>query len=223
MRGSRLFLALCISLLACRGGSDALLVAIPPPRGWHEELQQQRAEKDQHFSLGPDTPLPAAALAAFSGLDYWGPDPRHYFVGPIHLYAQPQRFEIPTTSGRVRPCEKVGWIAFELEGRTQKLQVYRLADTDARSLANGLFLPFRDATSGKETYPAGRYLDLQGPPIDGGRAALAVGPYILDFNTAYNPSCAYGAAERFNCPVTPPENRLEIRIEAGERGFLTQG
>jgi uncharacterized protein (DUF1684 family) len=66
-----------------------------------------------------------------------------------------------------------------------------------------------DGTTGQETYHAGRYVDLQGP--EGG-------PFVLDFNLAYNPWCAYGAAERYVCPVTPPENRLAVRIEAGERG-----
>jgi uncharacterized protein (DUF1684 family) len=199
------------------------MVSIPPPRGWQEQLLRERAEKDRQLAIDPQTPLSAAALAVFRGLEYFRPDPRHYFVGPIHLYAQPQRFEIPTTSGRVRPCEKLGWITFEIDGTMQTLQIYRLADIDPRGLDNGLFVPFRDGTSGQETYPAGRYLDLQGPPVTGARGSLAVGPYVLDFNAAYNPSCAYGAAERFNCPVTPPENRLPVRIEAGERGYHPQG
>ena len=70
-----------------------------------------------------------------------------------------------------------------------------------------------DATTGTETYPAGRYLELFGPPG---------GPFALDFNRAQNPSCAYGAPERFACPVTPAENRLELRIEAGETGFKSR-
>ena len=70
----------------------------------------------------------------------------------------------------------------------------------------GLFLPFKDGTSGKETYAAGRYVDLDGP--DGG-------PFVLDFNRAYNPSCAYGEPERFQCPVPPAENALAVAVTRG--------
>ena len=89
------------------------------------------------------------------------------------------------------------------------LQVYRLLDLPERSGGDGLFLPFKDQTTGKETYAAGRYVDLDGPDD---------GPFVLDFNLAYNPSCAYGEPERFQCPVTPAENRLPIAVTAGERG-----
>ncbi len=89
------------------------------------------------------------------------------------------------------------------------LQVYRLLDLPDRPGGEGLFLPFKDETTGKESYAAGRYVDLEGP--DGG-------PFVLDFNRAYNPSCAYGDPERFQCPVTPAENALPISVTAGERG-----
>jgi uncharacterized protein (DUF1684 family) len=95
------------------------------------------------------------------------------------------------------------------EGGTRTLQVYRLLDLPERAGGDGLFLPFKDGTTGNETYSAGRYVDLQGP--DGG-------PFVLDFNRAYDPSCAYGDASRFECPVTPKENTLTVRVTAGERG-----
>jgi uncharacterized protein (DUF1684 family) len=85
-----------------------------------------------------------------------------------------------------------------------------LLDARETGTAADLFVPFMDATTGKETYPAGRYVNLEeaGP-----------GRYILDFNLAFNPSCAYGAPERFQCPRTPAENRLLVPIRAGERGW----
>ena len=79
--------------------------------------------------------------------------------------------------------------------------------------AADFFLAFTDETTGRETYPAGRYIELDGPPG---------GPYVLDFNLAYNPYCAYGRPERFACPRTPPENRLSVPIEAGERGYRSE-
>lgn len=185
------------------------MVPVPPPSGWRDRLLADRAEKDRGFRSDPDTPLLAEDLASFRSLEYWEPDPRYRLVGPLHLHQRPERFEIPTTSGKMRPCERYGWVAFDLDGRPQRLQVYRLLDSPAGEEEH-LFLPFADRTSGRETYPAGRYVDLEGRPG---------GLYVLDFNRAYNPLCAYGAPDRYVCPVTPPENRLDLEITAGERGY----
>ncbi len=128
-----------------------------------------------------------------------------YFVGDLQFYAEPETLQLVTTSGQERKAERVGFVAFRIDGEPQRLQVYHLADG-----SGGLFLPFQDGTTGEETYPAGRYLNLI--------PSSQTGPYELDFNMAYNPSCAYGGAERFACPVTPAENRLDVRVAAGERG-----
>ncbi len=201
------------------------MVPILPPGNWEAELQQSRSLKDDAFRELPDTPLLVDDVEAFAGLQYWAADSAYYYVGPIHVHTTKERFDIVTTSGRSRPCEKFGWIEFPIGGLPQKLQVYRLLDIGDGSGAESLLLPFADGTTGEETYPAGRYVDLQGPtdelPVTNGPddRPISVGPYVLDFNRAYNPSCAYGAPERFACPVTPAENRLRMRIEAGERGF----
>ena len=104
---------------------------------------------------------------------------------------------------RAVPFPAAGIFSFELGGEPRRLTAYELegAHADGR-----LFLPFLDATSGSETYGAGRYLDLE-PDDDG--------TYAIDFNQAYHPSCVY--APQFSCPLTPAENRLPVRIEAGER------
>jgi uncharacterized protein len=206
-------LAGSLVLAGCRSTAPDSMVPIPPPRSWAAELAARRADKDRQFRTSPDTPIPEASRPTFKGLEYWAPDSRYYFVGPVHARERPERFTVPTTAGGSRPCEKVGWLRFPLAGKTRTLQVYRLLDAEPQAGAAGLFLPFLDATAGEETYPAGRYVDLVGP--DGG-------PFVLDFNTAYSPSCAYGSPERFACPVTPPENRLDVRIEAGERGYARE-
>ncbi len=202
------------------------MVPIQPPGHWEAALHEGRSLKDEAFRESPDTPLPADDVDGFAGLQYWAPDSAYYFVGPIHVYTTKERFDIVTTSGQSRPCEKFGWIQFPAGGLPRKLQVYRLLDIgDGSGSAESLLLPFADETTGKETYPAGRYVDLEGPTdelhVTNGpdNRPISVGPYVLDFNRAYNPSCAYGAPERFACPVTPAENRLRTRIEAGERGF----
>ena len=183
---------------------------VPPPAEWSDTLLAQRAERDRFFRENPESPLPEGAASGFRGLEYWDPDPGYHFVGPVNLHYQPERFTIVTTTGKERPCEKVGWVRFSIGGEEHTLQVYRLLDQPSRPGDPGYFLPFMDATTGTETYPAGRYVDLVGP---------VGGPFVLDFNTAYNPFCAYGAPERYVCPRTPAENRLAVRVEAGERGY----
>ena len=211
--GSAALLA-ALSLIACDQRPSGLMVTIPPPGEWADSLRQARADKDEEYRSDPETPLRPEAVARFEGLEYWEPDPDYYFVGPVNLRFQPERFTIITTTGKERPCEKVGWVGFEVGGEMQRLQVYRLLDAPPAEGQPGYFLPFLDGTTGQETYPAGRYVDLEGP---------AGGPYVLDFNKAYNPLCAYGAPERYVCPRTPAENRLTVRIEAGERGYYEVG
>ena len=204
-----LLLVTLAALGGCKTAPTGSLTPIPPPNGWKDALTDWRERKDAQFRDDPQTPLLAEDVPGFGGLEYWEPDRDYYYVGQINMYMQPEQFDIVTTSGQVRPCSKVGWFSFELGGQSLKLQVYRLLDQAPQSGGAAFFVPFMDGTTGQETYDAGRYVDLQGP--EGG-------PFVLDFNMAYNPWCAYGAAERYVCPVTPTENRLAVRIEAGERG-----
>ncbi len=202
--------ALVALAASCAGGAGVDLEHRTPPDGWKQALLRERAERDEDFRLDPDTPIHPDDRATFRGLEYWAPDPAYYFVGPIHAYEHPERFTILSTAGAERPAERWGWVRFDLRGKTCVLQVYRLLDIDAPDPVSALFLPFTDGTTGKETYPAGRYVELSLAPD---------GSYVLDFNVAHNPLCAYGMPERYACPVTPPENRLPVRVEAGERGY----
>jgi uncharacterized protein (DUF1684 family) len=204
-------LALAGLLASCGPGPGTVMTAAPVPEGWESALLEDRAAKDEEMRLDPDSPIHPDDRSSFGGLSYWDPDPAYHLSGPIERYEQPERFTIITTTGKERPCEKYGRILFELDGRRQELQVYRLLDApDTATATDRFFLPFKDATSGTETYPAGRYVNL---------APLGDGRYVLDFNRAHNPLCAYGRPENYVCPVTPRENRLAIRVEAGERGY----
>jgi len=198
-----------ISLAACGAGGPPVMTPVPPPASWGREIAADRAAKDEAFRIDDDSPLPKAARASFTGLIYYPLDPAWRYGGLLEPYERPERMTIVTTTGEMRPCEKWGRVRFEREGRVLTLQVYRLLDLPERPGGAGLFLPFKDATSGKETYAAGRYVDLEGP--EGG-------PFTLDFNRAYNPSCAYGEPQRFQCPATPKENTLDVAVAAGERG-----
>ena len=164
-----------------------------------------RAEKDAFFKTSPHSPLPVEERGAFEGLPYYPIDEDLVFDGlRLEPYAgsEPSAFQIPTSDGKLRPAHRAGTFSFELGGAPRRLTAYVMDGGNPESL----FLPFLDETSGRETYGAGRYLDLE-PDEDG--------TYAIDFNQAYHPSCVY--APQFSCPLTPAENRLATRIEAGER------
>jgi uncharacterized protein len=169
------------------------------------EVEAFRLDKDAFFRSSPSSPIPHDRRHDFEGLSYFPIDTGLRFEG-LHLepYAgdEPSTFQIPTSDGRLRPAHRAGTFTFDYAGAPRRLTAYVFDEGHSHSL----FLPFLDATSGRETYGAGRYLDLE-PEADDS--------YVIDFNVAYHPSCVYDA--RFSCPLTPAENRLPVRIEAGER------
>ncbi len=176
------------------------------PLDYPEAIEAFRAEKDDFFKTGgAGSPIPVAERDAFVGLPYYPVDESLRFENRVlepYTGDQPSNFQIPTSDGRLRPAHRAGILAFELGGERRVLTAYTFDEGGGESL----FVPFLDPGSGTETYGAGRYLDLD--PEDDGN-------YTLDFNLAYHPSCVYDM--RYSCPLTPAENRLPIRIEAGER------
>jgi uncharacterized protein (DUF1684 family) len=177
------------------------------PHDYVGAVQGYRAEKDAFFKTSPNSPVPPEERAAFEGLPYYPVNVDLVFEGlGLEPYEgdEPANFEIPTSDNRLRPARRAGTFSFEIDGLPVRLTGYELEGSQGDD--GSVFLPFLDATSGKETYGAGRYLDLE-PDEDG--------TYAIDFNLAYHPSCVY--SPRFSCPLTPAENRLPVRIEAGER------
>ena len=171
-----------------------------------EAVARFRADKDEYFRGAHDSPIPHDERHDFPGLPYFPVDEALRFEGlrlEPYTGSEPASFEIPTSDGRLRPAQRAGVFRFAVDGTTHSLTGY----TFASGASESVFVPFLDATSGAETYGAGRYLDLDPDPEDG--------TYVLDFNLAYHPSCVYDP--RFSCPITPAENRLPLRIEAGER------
>lgn len=172
---------------------------------YEDAVEQFRADKDAYFKSGAGSPIPAAERETFEELPYYPVDPALVFDDlSLEPYSgnEPVRFEIPTSDGRLRPAERAGVFRFPLDGEPRTLTAYTFEGGQSTSL----FVPFLDATSGAETYGAGRYLDVE-PEEDG--------TYSLDFNFAYHPSCVYDP--RYSCPLTPAENRLSVAIRAGER------
>lgn len=161
-----------------------------------------RGEKDNFFA-GGHSPLPEDVRLAFDGLSYFEPDEALNLQLPI-LPGDESTVEVQTSDGAIRRYKRAGSIAFDVDGETAELTLF---SNDGRP---GYFLPFRDATSGKESYGAGRYLDLE-DDIDG--------IVDIDFNMAYNPYCAYSDA--YSCPLPPGENWLTVPINAGEKAYVS--
>jgi uncharacterized protein len=175
------------------------------PIDYADAIAAFRAEKDAFFKGSHGSPIPEPEREAFTGLPYYPVDPTLRFEERTlepYTGGEPSNFQIPTSDGKLRPAHRAGILGFDLGGQQLALTAYTFDGGDDESL----FVPFLDPSSGKETYGAGRYLDLE-PQEDG--------TYTLDFNVAYHPSCVYDM--RFSCPLTPAENRLPIRVEAGER------
>ncbi len=163
-------------------------------------LDQSRREKDAFFKSNRQSPLNAAQKKEFTSLPYYPENPALRLKLPLERLANPKQAFIITSTGDEREYWQVGQVRFMVDGNEATLQIYE-ADY-------GFFLPFSDATSPTETYGAGRYLE----PED-----LGDGTLLIDFNLAYNPYCAYN--ERWSCPLPPAANRLQVRIQAGEKKF----
>ena len=198
MRSLVLLLLAALALGACTSSVEEPL--LPPVRERAAEWEAWRAAKDSLFQ-SPATPLMPSAQSTFEGLPYFGYDSTFTFAVTLEPTLQRDTLRMATSTGEPRDYVRFGSFSFPFEGRRHRLAVFQPIDGDLR-----LFLPFADATSGSATYSAGRYLDFD--PAPGGR-------YVLDFNYAYSPYCAYNP--RYSCPLPPPENRLPLPVRAGER------
>ena len=165
-----------------------------------EKYQVDRLNKDQFFAEEPQSPLTSAQKKDFRGLKYFPPNPKLKLKLELVAFKQPEPIEMQTSTGDIRDFYRIGKVHFEIDGEPAELSLYQNED--------GYFLPFIDSLAGKETYPAGRYLDPE--PLGGGI-------FLVDFNLAYNPYCAYN--DNYSCPLTPAENRLHVPIRAGEKIF----
>ena len=164
------------------------------------ELEHFRRRKDQFFRHDPHSPLTPEQQELFKGLTYYPENPALRFELEIEPFEEQEPVAMQTSTGDVAGYIRWGRIHFEVDGQPAELTVY------AATGGGGFFLPFMDATSGDETYSAGRYLEIE--PLSDGR-------FLVDFNMAYNPYCAYN--ERWSCPIPPEENRLTVPIRAGEK------
>ena len=160
--------------------------------------------RDRLFASHPDSPIQEADRPSFTGLDVAPYDPRFRFEATVNTDVAPRRMEVPTGTDGIVPFERIGVVEL---GDIGTLDVWWLA-----SYGGGVFVPVKDALAGKETYGGGRYLidTVKGADLGGEDGRL-----VLDFNFAYNPSCAYDPA--WACPLAPPGNTVPVPLPVGER------
>jgi uncharacterized protein (DUF1684 family) len=166
-----------------------------------------RDARERLFRTHPDSPIEPHRRDGWRGLHWFAYDPAWRVVGAIDRSAERVHFAIDLAADGTLRCTRVGVARFAHAGRAAELAVYWM-----EGYGGGLWLPFSDATSGSETYGGGRYLY---DTIKGADPGVGEDELVLDFNFAYNPSCAYD--ERWSCPLSPPENRLPFAVTAGER------
>lgn len=171
-----------------------------------------RAGRDRELRSKDESPLKEEDFPQFSGLKYFDENKKYIVKAEFKRTSDEKYFQMPTSAGKTKKFVKYGVLTFKLNGTKYSLNAYQV---DAETLkkfpesADLLFVPFKDLTNNRESYGGGRYIDIKTPK---GKKAL------LNFNNAYNPSCAYGSS-RFNCPIPPKENFLRTEIRAGEKNF----
>lgn len=173
-----------------------------------EQVEQRRTQREEYFATNDHSPIPPAQRGeAFPGLDHFPVDPDYRFELEMHEHDEKEQITVETSADGVREYLRWGEFQLTVAGEEITLQAYKSTGD-----ADHIWVPFRDETNGEETYGAGRYLDLLEE-----QHRTPDGRWILDFNMAYNPTCAFN--EAYECPLIPLENWLDIPIEAGEKDY----
>ena len=170
------------------------------------KIENGREEKDSFFKMHPQSPISYEEKNGFRGLNYYPVKAELRFTLELHENKDKKMIEVNDNKENKQEFLRWGEFRLEIGGEQVILQAYKSDPYEER-----LWVPFRDNTNKKETYGAGRYIDLES------RRDKEDGKWILDFNQAYNPFCAY--SENYICPFIPPENWLPVKIEAGEKKY----
>jgi len=193
---------LIAALVLCVGAAACTSAPTDPAVAYIATIQQERAAKDEAFRRQVDQPISAARQQTYLPLKYFPADPAYAVTASFTPARTRTPVQMPTSTGKIRDLEQVGALKFTLKGRALSLGAF----VEAGDPPNRLFVPFTDLTSGTETYPAGRYLELD---------RTVTGIYVIDFNRAFHPYCYYN--DKYDCPYPPPANRLPIPVRAGEK------
>ncbi len=147
-----------------------------------------------------------AEMKTFEHLLYFPPDRRYAVAAKLNVLAEPEEIEMLTSRNLKKTFYRYATIGFDLDGEGYELAAYK-SELEGEG-SKGLFIPFKDATTGSETYGAGRFLEIEDPAHE---------RFVLDFNRSFNPLCNYSPA--YNCAVPPRENHLQVAIRAGEMTY----
>ncbi|MEP5255394.1 MAG: DUF1684 domain-containing protein [Winogradskyella arenosi] len=174
------------------------------------DLTPFQRKKNAEFKDASKSPLKAKDLKNFEGLDFFPYDSTFLVQATLKRTPNTEWFQMKTTTDRLSKERVFGVINFELQGKSFQLNLYQGEELmQTEGFEQYLFLPFVDNTNGESTYPGGRYIDLNIPEGD---------TIEIDFNSAYNPYCAYD--EKYSCPIVPMVNYLDLDVEAGVKAFV---
>lgn len=170
------------------------------------EVRKFQKKLNAEYLNSKETPLRGDDFTHFKGHPFFPIDLKYRVTAKFIKTKDAKPFDLPTSSGKTKSYKEYGKATFKLNGKPYTLALYQSLDLIKQAeYKDHLFLPFRDATNGKETYGGGKYMDLTIPKGN---------TIVLDFNTSYQPYCAYNAYD-YNCPIVPEENKLPVEIRAG--------
>lgn len=172
-------------------------------------VEKFQKELNTEYADAKTSPLKAEDLATFKSLDFYPINEKFFVIAKFVRTQDEKPFEMKTSTDRKPMYVKYGEAHFEIDGKPLRLNIYKNIELSKKEeYKDYLFLPFSDLTSGKESYIGGKYIDMKTPIGD---------KIVIDFNTSYNPYCAYNF--KYSCPKVPQENDLNIEIRAGVKKF----
>ena len=172
-----------------------------------DSLAEHRSQIESDYLKSDDSPFDKELKARFTGFSYFAGDSAFCVAASFEPSADSNELAMPSFNGKTLPFRKYGVFHFRLDGAQRSLSAYQRMDLP-KDQRQWVLVPFRDSTTGHETYGGGRYLQLDLP---------LPARTMLDFNRAFNPLCAYKPT--FTCPIPPKENWLKVRIAAGEKTY----
>jgi uncharacterized protein (DUF1684 family) len=194
--------------LGCDNKSNIDLSNIPPlEENYVEALLQERVHKDSALQYDPHSPFNRDSNAAFSSLNYYDPTPEFIFKSKLYKHDPIDTVNVFGTRGEIRRVIREGYVKLNYAENEYRVNVYKAFGRDGQAYHS---IWFTDKTTGEETYGVGRYLDFN-------KVEDPEHIYTVDFNSAYNPYCAYSA--QFTCPIPREEDHIAMEIKAGEKNF----
>lgn len=190
----------------------AVLAFAQAPEDYEKNLEEARQEKESVLKSRKDSPLQKADRKAFTHLNYFDIDPQWRMEVEFRRVHDGDVIDMPTSAGVAKKFQVYGYLVVIIEDKNFSVMTYKRIWPEGsphKPDHETLFIPFMDMTTGNSTYGGGRYMDIE-IPADGDMV-------VLDFNTCYNPYCAYGTG--FSCPIPPPNSFIKAEVTAGEKNY----